>query len=57
MPRRTAKGPSRELAVHVKKGNGHARRGNGKDQSHNKAGQEMRAEQVIPFDGEEMSDF
>ncbi len=57
MTRTTAKGPSRELAVHVKKGNGHAQRGNGKDQSHNEAGQEMRAEQVIPFDGEEMSNF
>ena len=33
MTRRTAKGPSRELAVHAKKGNGHALRGNGKDQS------------------------
>ena len=50
MPKRTAKSLSTGLAVQAKKGNGHALRGNGKDQSLYKAKQEGRAEQVIPFD-------
>ena len=57
MPAKTAKSPSKDLVGDVKKGNGHARSGNGNDPGRYKAGQETRAEQVIPFDGEEMSDF
>jgi len=57
MPRKTAKSLSKAFAVHEKKGNGHARRGNGKGLSHYKTGQETRAEQVIPFDDGEISEF
>jgi methyl-accepting chemotaxis protein len=57
MLRKTAKSPSRAYAVHEKKGNGHARRGNGTDQNHYKTGQETRAKNVIPFDDADVSDF
>jgi len=57
MPQKTAKSLSKAFAVHENKGNGHARRGNGKGLSHYKTGQEMRSEEVIPFDDGEISDF
>ncbi len=57
MPQKTAKGLPKAFAVHENKGNGHARRGNGKALSHHKTGQERRSEQVIPFDDAEISDF
>ncbi len=57
IPGKTAKSPSRTFRVHAKKGNGCGRKGNGKDQSRDKTGQEMRAEQVIPFNDGEISDF
>jgi methyl-accepting chemotaxis protein len=57
MPQKTAKSLSKAFEVHEHKGNGHARRGNGKGLSHYETGQQTRSEQVIPFDDGEISDF